>query len=98
MSEGGLADDAVLRQLAVDSDSAADNALLFSESNTRFVLEVPADCTEALSGIFAGLPLTPLGEVVVTDRVTIRGTSGSPVVDQPLAKLKASWQQPLAWD
>ncbi len=95
---GGLGVDVELKQVAAAVGSAADNVLLFSESNTRFVLEVPADCTEALSDIFAGLPLTPLGQVVATDRVTIRGTSGSPVVDQPLADLKASWQKPLAWD
>ena len=86
-------------------DAGCDFVLLFSESATRFVLEVPTECFAELVGLFDGLPLGRLGEVAACDesmgiasaRLTVRGLAGSVVIDASVAALKAAWQRPLHW-
>lgn len=95
---GGLGVKVELSGLAKDSGIAQEAVLLFSESTTRFVVEVASADAAAFEKVFAGLPLTRLGTVEKTDRVVITSGSGPAVVDASLAELKHAWQQPLAWD
>jgi phosphoribosylformylglycinamidine synthase len=99
---GGLGVDASLRDVPCDDDAARDAALLFSESPTRFLLEVRPEDFDALTGIFGGLPLGRLGEVIgaagtMPPRLTILGLDASPVIDASVTDLKAAWQRPLRW-
>jgi phosphoribosylformylglycinamidine (FGAM) synthase-like enzyme len=74
---------------------------LFSESPSRFLLEVPPDHLPALTEIFGGLPLGTIGKVVGAtgepSRLTVLGLDGSPVIDVPVSSLKNAWQRPLRW-
>jgi len=111
LSEGGLAvsaaEMAFAGELGVELDLAPaanasgiseDAVLLFSESNTRFLVEVPPEQSAAFEAQFAGLPVAKLGQVVARDRVQIRGAGGQTVVDSRWSDLKAAWQKPLAWE
>ena len=72
--------------------------LLFSESNTRFLLEVPDDAADSIAQCFAdaNVPLFRLGNVQQETRVIVR--DGDVVVlDAELAEAKAAWQRPLDW-
>ncbi|HCO25644.1 MAG TPA: hypothetical protein DIT97_22445, partial [Gimesia maris] len=73
-------------------------SLLFSESNTRFLLEVPLDQIDALYECFGELPLVEIGEVIGTRQFTIKGTNGGIAISASLDELKAAWKTPLAWD
>lgn len=106
LSEGGLAvalaEMAFAGEFGVDvllpsTGTLADGVLLFSESNTRFVLEVPPERVDAFAKEFDGLPLFDLGTVTATDRVRIHGQAGTLLIDSPWSELKASWQSPLNW-
>ena len=81
---------------AVSSDD--DTMLLFSESNTRFVVEVRPKHRKQLETLFAGLPITEIGVVNTRENISFRGIRGYGVIDTPWRELKACWQQPLAWD
>ena len=71
-------------------------ALLFSESNTRFLLEVPFEWDRVLRNLFDGLPLVKLGQVADQPRLSIFGSShGGLLLDTAVADLKAAWQTPL---
>ncbi|TWU12753.1 Phosphoribosylformylglycinamidine synthase subunit PurL [Symmachiella macrocystis] len=111
LSEGGLA--AAVAEMSFAGELGAeiwlaalgeagrcddDIVLLFSESNTRFVIEVPPDSQKQLESIFEGLPLTEIGIVNNGPNVMFRGIRGYGAIDTPWRDLKASWQQPLAWD
>ncbi|QDU41800.1 Phosphoribosylformylglycinamidine synthase subunit PurL [Symmachiella dynata] len=111
LSEGGLA--AAIAEMSFAGELGAeiwlaalgevgrcddDIVLLFSESNTRFVIEVPPTCQKQLESIFEGLPLTEIGIVNNGPNVMFRGIRGYGAIDMPWRDLKASWQQPLAWD
>jgi phosphoribosylformylglycinamidine synthase subunit PurSL len=99
---GGLGAEASLRDVPCDDDAAHDVALLFSESPSRFLLEVRPEDFIPLADLFGGLPLGRLGEVVGPGgdgppRLTVRGLDASPVIDASVADLKAAWQRPLRW-
>jgi phosphoribosylformylglycinamidine synthase len=110
LSEGGLAAAAAemsfagelgldldLQTLAAQSGIASDAVLLFSESNTRFLVEVAPAQWSQFTAQFAGLPVVELGKVVAGPNVTIRGVAGELVIDSSWRELKQAWQSPLAW-
>lgn len=67
---------------------------LFSESNSRFVIEVAPEHASTVEAKFADLPLYPLGSVKDTSRVLIL-QEDRPIIDQPIETLRDRWQSPL---
>jgi phosphoribosylformylglycinamidine (FGAM) synthase-like enzyme len=80
--------------------------LLFSESASRFLVEVPV----AKRGAFEALlrhhhvACTHIGEVTDSSRLQIAAAPHTGheapqnwLIDLPLAELKEAWQQPLRW-
>jgi len=111
LSEGGLAvaaaemafagdrgmelDLSVLREAAGIDDVGT---LLFSESNTRFLAEVPAVHRVEFESLFADLPLALVGRLTDHKRFVVAGDENSAVIDSSLADLNLAWKSPLAWD
>jgi phosphoribosylformylglycinamidine synthase len=80
------------------SDKEADEVLLFSESATRFLVEVAPANAQAFAGCFGSeVPLVQVGQTVKEPRLRITGGSGEWVVWAPLTELKDNWQKPLRW-
>jgi len=94
---GGLGAEVSLDEIPREAGAADPASLLFSESPTRFVLEVRPDSVAALISLFAGLPLGRLGVVAETPRLVIRRGEAPPLIDAPLPDLKFAWQAPLRW-
>lgn len=108
LSEGGLAVAAAemafaggygiqldLATMTTDKNISTD-ALLFAESNTRFLLEVPRDHAKELESKLAGLPLARVGIVKESNRVVIVHGEER-LIDAAIADLKEAWQAPLRW-
>ena len=94
---GGLGATVSLRDVPCDAADANDAVLLFSESPSRFLVEVrPADF-DAFDELFAGLPFGRLGGVTEAPRLTVNGLDATAVIDAPVSELKAAWQRPLRW-
>jgi phosphoribosylformylglycinamidine synthase subunit PurSL len=81
-----------LRAAMGDADDAA---LLFSESNSRLILEVAPEHTARLAELFEGLPLFELGEVTREPRLVVTGLTGAPLLDEPVDELREIWRAPL---
>ncbi|MCE9547887.1 MAG: phosphoribosylformylglycinamidine synthase, partial [Planctomycetia bacterium] len=95
---GGLGAKLKLDRVPISSDVKDDRTLLFSESNTRFLCEVPRDKAKEFESLGGdNVPLNAIGEVVATNRLQITGLHGASVIDLSLAELKESWQAPLRW-
>jgi phosphoribosylformylglycinamidine synthase len=85
--------------------------LLFSESNSRFLCEVPQAKSAAFEKALAGIPHALVGEVTDGGRLEVLGIPhvhkelpDEPtelrvprVIDAKIEDLKAAWQKPLAW-
>jgi phosphoribosylformylglycinamidine synthase len=107
LSEGGLA--AAVAEMAfaggigVDvtrlGDAALpDEVLLFSESTTRFVVEIRPDKASAFQACMGSdIPLTQLGQTCKEPRLRIAGASGEWIIWAQLADLKDAWQKPMRW-
>ena len=86
-----------LTRLAATSGISNDAVLLFSESNTRFLIEVPEANIAQLASHFADLPLLEIGQVTSWNRCEVRGSQGTSVIASDLEDLRESWKKPLAW-
>ncbi len=100
---GGLGAHADLANVPHDDSidprtAEGDVARLFSESASRFLIEVPANQRATFESILnnAQVPFGCIGEVTTDGRVRITGTTGA-VIDAPIAELKEAWQKPLRW-
>lgn len=109
LSEGGLAVAAAemafagcwgmeldLDHVPCETSSLAPIIRLFSESNTRFLCEVPPERQSHFESYFAGLPVAKIGMVTEDDRFVVR-FAGRTLIDLPLRTLKEAWLSPLAW-
>ena len=87
--------------LFVDANQNGSDAAvirLFSESNSRFIVEVPAELATTFEAYFEESTLSLLGQVCDHDRLIIRDSETDvTAVDVPLAQLKSAWLQPLNW-
>jgi phosphoribosylformylglycinamidine synthase len=107
LSEGGLA--VALAEMAfaggvgvdvtqlTNVGSLPDEVLLFSESPSRFVLEIVPTKAQALRNLFADVPLAQIGQTVKEPRLRIAGADGEWLLWSSLADLKEAWQKPLRW-
>ncbi|MFC1561043.1 phosphoribosylformylglycinamidine synthase subunit PurL [Candidatus Latescibacterota bacterium] len=68
--------------------------ILFSESNSRFIIEVEKEKTESVSGILKNMPFAWIGETKDSVRLTVDSAEGT-IVDEDIFELKAVWQAPL---
>ena len=96
---GGLGLSVNLSDNVRTSGISDDAVLLFSESNTRFILEVSASDVASLESLFqsANIPLTKLGEVTTSGQVEIKSANGTALIISKIGDLKAAWKVPLAW-
>ncbi|MCS6771978.1 MAG: AIR synthase-related protein [Kiritimatiellae bacterium] len=78
----------------VPEDGASLDALLFAESNSRFVVTCPAERAAELEAIFRGLPCARVGDVMAAPELSI-GLFGRKVVDLPLDKIRRAYQTPF---
>jgi phosphoribosylformylglycinamidine synthase II len=108
LSEGGLAVTAAEMALAggygmelnlkkVPSKALNRNAfLLFSESNSRFLIEVPEKAKNDFEAVMKGKVCAEIGRVTKNPKLTVTGLGGTVVVNASLADLRRSWKETLS--
>lgn len=94
---GGLGMAIYLAKVPLGSLINRDDLILFSESNTRFLLEVAPKDRHQFEKMMAGVDCSAIGEVISDRNLKIYGLSGEQVLSTPLAELKEAWQNPLRW-
>jgi phosphoribosylformylglycinamidine (FGAM) synthase-like enzyme len=108
LSEGGLAVAAAemafssgygmeldLRKVPMEATNR-DDLMLFSESNSRFLVEVPEKAKNDFEALMRGVIRAEIGKVTKTRRLCIKGLDGELVVDAQLRDLLASWKKMLS--
>ena len=112
LSEGGLAVAATEMAMAgglgmqvdldavaeISADGLSDTALLFSESNSRFLVEIPENKIEQFTPIFRahGVQASRVGTISSDANLTF-SRSGATTLGIEVAAAKAAWQKPLDW-
>jgi phosphoribosylformylglycinamidine synthase II len=94
---GGFGMTLHLGKVPLGEPISRNDAILFSESNTRFLVEVAPEDSQRFEQAMKGVTFAAIGEVTKSDRFEVYGIKGERVVSTPLAELKEAWQKPLRW-
>ncbi|MDE1921039.1 MAG: phosphoribosylformylglycinamidine synthase subunit PurL [Candidatus Omnitrophica bacterium] len=92
---GGLGATVLLERVPYKGKQRREDVVLFSESNSRFIAEVPGSQEKALAKIFKGLPLAKIGTVEAGPEFIVYGLKDKPVINARIDELKEVWKSPL---
>jgi phosphoribosylformylglycinamidine synthase len=94
---GGFGAAVRLKDVPLDGTLDRDDFILFSESNSRFLIEVTPEKQADFEHAMSGTCFAAIGIVTDDERVVVHGLRGGTVVDLPVNELKEAWQRPLRW-
>jgi phosphoribosylformylglycinamidine synthase len=95
---GGLGALVHLKPVPLGEPVDRDDFILFSESNSRFLIEVaPEDEEQFIEVMKEGVNLASIGQVTDSETLEIYGLDGKPVLEQKISELKEAWQKPIRW-
>ncbi|MFH1411187.1 MAG: phosphoribosylformylglycinamidine synthase subunit PurL [Candidatus Omnitrophota bacterium] len=92
---GGYGADISLAKVPRESSVKRDDVILFSESNSRFVAEVPQKITDAFENHMKGLPIGHLGIITEENILTVSGLRGNKAIKTTIDVLKENWKKPF---
>ena len=92
---GRLGIEADLRGLPKTDDCTNPDTQLFSESNSRYIVELSPDKYDAFARLMLNLPFGQIGEITDSAKLVIRTEKQNNIIDLELDILKEAWQQPL---
>ncbi len=73
------------------------DTVLFSESNSRFIVEIEKKRQRQFENTLKGLPFGLIGCVTTEKRFRVFGLNAKACIDADITKLKEAWQAPLRW-
>jgi len=94
---GGLGMVIHLGQVPLGEAMNRDDYVLFSESNTRFLVEVAPEDRQQFEGMMAGADFAAIGNVTSKERLEVYGLNKEIVLSALITELKEAWQKPLHW-
>lgn len=94
---GGLGVEAFLEMVPYLSKNKRNDYLLFSESNSRFIVEVEKNKQKEFEKALKGLPFGLIGCVGAKKDFKVYGLDGKICLNADINKLKDAWQKPLKW-
>ena len=94
---GGLGMEIFLSEVPYQSQKKRDESVLFSESNSRFVVEVAKTKQKEFEKLLTGVSFGLAGCLTKNPDFKIFNLAGKICVDANINKLKEAWQGPLRW-
>ena len=84
-------------RLVPSSEVERNDVLLFSESQSRFVVTVHPQNQKTFEACMKGNVFARVGRVKAGKYLTFKGLRGSIVVRADIDELKEAWKKPLMW-
>ncbi len=94
---GGFGVLADLKGLPKTADCTSANAQLFSESCSRYIVEVRQENFNDFAKLMLGVPFGQIGKVTEDKNLNIKDSLGKTVINASIDSLKDAWQKPLKW-
>ena len=94
---GGLGATISLSSVPLGEPIDRDDFILFSESNTRFLVEVAPEHKDEFEEVMAGISLADIGKVTDSEVLEVYGRGGRKLITASLGELKEAWQRPIRW-
>ena len=92
---GGLGMQLDLRKMNEKEQITRNDTLLFSESNSRFIVEIAPENKAAFEKNMSNCWISQIGTMTADSNFTVTGLSGNRVIKTGISDLKNSWQAPL---
>ena len=86
-----------LKSVPVSEKFTRDDFILFSESNSRFIVEVAAKDKEKFEKTLKDVSFANIGTTNDTGKFEVTGSNGKKLVSETIGDLKEAWQKPLRW-
>ena len=94
---GGLGATVSLKDVPLGDSIERDDLILFSESNSRFLVEVAPDDREQFERILGKTSFASIGQVTSSGILEILSIKGRKIASISIVELKEAWQKPLRW-
>jgi phosphoribosylformylglycinamidine synthase len=94
---GGLGIMADLKGLPHTKDCSRNDAQLFSESTSRYIVEVEPENYGAFAKLMLNLPFGQIGRVTQDKKLVIKAENGRKVIEADIDALKIAWQKTFDW-
>jgi len=94
---GGLGIEADLKGLPKSSDCITTDIQLFSESCSRYIVEIKPENYNDFAKLMLGAAFGQIGKVTENKNLVIKDIAGKTVIDIAIDDLKNAWQKPLKW-
>ena len=94
---GGLGMDLFLGEVPYKTKNARNDFILFSESNSRFIVEVEKKNQKKFEAQLKEAPFGLIGCVTQEKEFKVFGLDGKVCVKADVDELKEAWQKPLRW-
>jgi len=89
---GGYGMDVDLGMVPYDGEKKRDDTVLFSQSNSRFIVTVPPERKGEFESLMAGTACSQIGVVTYDKRLKVKGLGGSYIIDSDTGRLKEAWK------
>jgi phosphoribosylformylglycinamidine synthase II len=76
-------------------DIDRDDFVLFSESNSRFLVEIPQKATVEFEALMKNVVCAKIGQVTKNANFSVQGLNGDTTVEASIADLRKSWKRNL---
>jgi len=73
------------------------DVLLFSESNSRLLIEVPEKFKKKFEAIMKGNVFAEIGRITKKEKLIVKGLNGKEIINSDLRELKDAWKKTLNW-
>ncbi|CAA9325478.1 MAG: Phosphoribosylformylglycinamidine synthase, PurS subunit / Phosphoribosylformylglycinamidine synthase, synthetase subunit, partial [uncultured Chloroflexia bacterium] len=81
-----------LRRVPAEGETPTNDVLLWSESPSRFLVEVRVEDAVEFERMFGDLPFARIGSVTEQARFRVTGLAGESVLEAPVDQLKHAWK------
>ncbi len=92
---GGVGVTALLKKVPQKIDNKRNDTVLFSESNSRFVVEVKPENKKCFEALLKGVPHGVIGNVEESPEFVVYGVNDDICINGYIEQLKEAWQSPL---
>ena len=94
---GGLGAAIQLKSVPLGEPVSRDDFILFSESNSRFLVEVAPESKDEFEQVMSGTSFAAIGQVTDSGVLEVYGVKNRKIVVLSIDELKEAWQKPLRW-
>lgn len=92
---GGLGMEVDLSKVQFEGPGRRDDYVLFSQSNSRFVVTVPKENAKEFEKLMEGVTCQQVGVITEENRLKVKGLSGEQIIDYDLDKLRRVWSKDM---